>query len=70
VNSGDEPISDETLKQITNVVQEAGINLSDENTDDNLGGRGWDGWDGGVVWLVPTDKPISEWGKPIATRQL
>lgn len=26
-------------------------------------------WEGGVVWLVPTDKDITEW-KPIATRTL
>ena len=50
------------------VVQEAGISLGDDTPtlgDEN----GWGGWEGGVVWLVPTDKPISEWS-PIATRTL
>jgi len=28
-----------------------------------------DGWRGGRVWLVPTDKPIAEW-KPVAERVL
>ncbi|KAK4155614.1 2',3'-cyclic-nucleotide 3'-phosphodiesterase [Chaetomidium leptoderma] len=64
---GDEPISEETLKEITKVVQQAGVKLSDEETGATEEGGGWDG---GVIWLVPTDKPISEWGKPIATRQL
>ncbi|KAK4099463.1 2, 3 cyclic phosphodiesterase [Parathielavia hyrcaniae] len=67
---GSEPIAEETLKQITTVVQEAGARLSGENTETMQETGGWDGWDGGVIWLVPTDKPISEWGKPIATRQL
>jgi 2',3'-cyclic-nucleotide 3'-phosphodiesterase len=58
------------MKQITKVVQEAGVILSDEKTDGNQGSSGWDGWAGGVVWLVPTDKPISEWRTPIATREL
>ena len=65
--SGDEPIADDTLKEITKVVQQSGITLSDEPS----GNEGeWNGWDGGVIWLVPTDKPISEWGTAIATRQL
>lgn len=66
--SGDEPIADGTLKEITKVVQQAGLKLSDEPAEEQDGP--WDGWDGGVVWLVPTDKPISEWGTPVATRQL
>ena len=49
------------------MVQQAGITLSDEPSGNE---GGWNGWDGGVIWLVPTDKPISEWGTPIATRQL
>lgn len=65
--SGDKHISDDTLKEITTTVQRAGIVLSDEPA----GNKGdWNGWDGGVIWLVPTDKPISEWGTPIAMRQL
>ena len=65
---GDEPIPDETLKWFTSVVQQAGFKLSDEPAGNQDGA--WNGWDGGVIWLVPTDKPISEWGTPVATRQL
>ena len=67
-SSGDEPISDETLKDITKVVQEAGIKLADEPEGNKEGAL--EGWEGGVIWLVPTDKPISEWGKPIAVKRL
>jgi len=60
-SSGDEVIDEGTLAQIKAAVEEAGVNLQGEG----LGG----GWDGGVVWLVPTDQPIEEW-RPIATRVL
>ena len=50
------------LDVVTKAVKEAGIELAPDGED---GG----GWDGGVVWLVPTDRPITEW-KPIATRDL
>lgn len=63
------PIKDEVLKEVAKAVREAGIKLSEESPDGTGEGSGWDGWDGGVVWLVPTDKPIAEW-KPIATREL
>lgn len=53
------------MKKITELVQEAGVKLAGEQSE----GKRWDGWEGGVIWLVPTDKPISEW-KPIATREL
>ncbi|KAK4234158.1 2',3'-cyclic-nucleotide 3'-phosphodiesterase [Achaetomium macrosporum] len=66
---GDVPVTDETLKKVTRVVQEAGIELSKDKPEGTEEGDGWNGWDGGVIWLVPTDKPIAEW-KPIATRQL
>ena len=61
---------DGALREIARVVQQAGIKLSEEVTEGTNESSGLDGWDGGVIWLVPTDKPISEWGKPIATRQL
>lgn len=64
-HSGGVPIGEHTLREITKVVQEAGVKLSDEESDAGE----WDGWDGGVVWLVPTDKPLTEW-KPIATCEL
>ncbi|KAK4133697.1 hypothetical protein BT67DRAFT_450106 [Trichocladium antarcticum] len=66
---GDVPIGEQTLKEITAVVREAGVNLGGEEGADGKGWDGWDGWDGGVVWLVPTDKPMAEW-KPIATVEL
>jgi 2',3'-cyclic-nucleotide 3'-phosphodiesterase len=62
------PIGDETLKEITEVVRKAGVNLEGEESE-GTEDKGLGGWDGGVVWLVPTDKPITEW-KPIATREL
>jgi 2',3'-cyclic-nucleotide 3'-phosphodiesterase len=61
---------DGALREIARVVQEAGIKLSEEVAEGTEESSGLDGWDGGMIWLVPTDKPISEWGKPIATRQL
>ncbi|KAL2131499.1 hypothetical protein VTI74DRAFT_4964 [Chaetomium olivicolor] len=66
---GDELISNETLAEITKEVQKAGVKLSEVGalgTEQN----GLDGWDGGVIWLVPTDKPISQWWEPIATREI
>ncbi|KAL2022463.1 hypothetical protein VTK56DRAFT_5292 [Thermocarpiscus australiensis] len=65
---GDVPISDAVLKEVSKVVQEAGVKLPAEAAE-AADGNGWDGWDGGVVWLVPTDRPIAEW-KPIATKEL
>ncbi|KAL2175071.1 2',3'-cyclic-nucleotide 3'-phosphodiesterase [Thermothelomyces heterothallicus CBS 202.75] len=67
---GNEPILDGALREITRVVLQAGIKLSDETENGAKEGGGLDGWDGGVIWLVPTDKPVSEWGKPIATRKI
>ncbi|KXX81125.1 hypothetical protein MMYC01_204088 [Madurella mycetomatis] len=66
---GDVPIADEVLHEVTRVVREAGIRLPKAGSDGIEEGNSWNGWDGGVVWLVPTDKPIAEW-KPIATREL
>ncbi|GAB1316124.1 hypothetical protein MFIFM68171_06334 [Madurella fahalii] len=66
---GSVPITDEVLKEVTRVVREGGVKLPKDGPDGAEEGGGWDGWDGGVVWLVPTDKPIAEW-KPIATREL
>jgi 2',3'-cyclic-nucleotide 3'-phosphodiesterase len=57
---------DETkMERVTKTVEEAGIKLSAKGADGDDG----DGWDGGVVWLVPSDRPIAEW-KPIAVREL
>ncbi|KAK8103651.1 2- 3 cyclic phosphodiesterase [Apiospora kogelbergensis] len=67
---GSNPIDDQKLGEISKTVEEAGVSLSsssEHGSGDASGGRG--GWKGGVVWLVPTDKPIDEW-KPIATRTL
>jgi len=66
--SGDVPISEEKLEQVARVVREAGVKLAGNQgrTDGDKEDEGLDGWDGGVVWLVPTDRPIAEW-KPIAT---
>ncbi|KAK7983421.1 hypothetical protein PG989_010823, partial [Apiospora arundinis] len=67
---GSNPIDDQKLKEISKAVEDAGVSLSSSSNQgdkDASGNRG--GWKGGVVWLVPTDKPIDEW-KPIATRTL
>ncbi|KAH7021027.1 2',3'-cyclic-nucleotide 3'-phosphodiesterase [Microdochium trichocladiopsis] len=67
---GSTPITDEKLSQISKTVEEAGVKLgasaatlTDSTTEEGAG------WEGGMVWLVPTDRPIAEW-KPIATRLL
>ncbi|KAL2149258.1 hypothetical protein VTH82DRAFT_8606 [Thermothelomyces myriococcoides] len=67
---GNEPILDGALREISKTVQKAGIKLSDESENGAKEGDGLEGWDGGVIWLVPTDKPISEWWNPIATRKI
>ncbi|KAK7914059.1 hypothetical protein PG985_011762 [Apiospora marii] len=67
---GENPINDQKLGEISKAVEEAGVSLSSsssEGANDTSSKQG--GWKGGVVWLVPTDRPISEW-KPIATRTL
>lgn len=64
--SGPNPVAKERMAEITKVAGDAGLRL--EGSDADMAG-GWDGWEGGVVWLVPTDKPIPEW-KPIAMRAL
>lgn len=58
------PIEEGKLKQLERVVQEAGVSLAE-----SPGPRIVNGWKGGVVWLVPTDKSITEW-KPIALKDL
>lgn len=55
-------IDEGELKEIENLVQESGIGF-----DESSGGS--TGWEGGIVWLVPTDRDINDW-KPIATRTL
>ncbi|KAK4165614.1 putative cyclic phosphodiesterase [Cladorrhinum sp. PSN259] len=62
---GDETITDEVMKEIEKVVVDAGVKLPDIDTEKGE----YDGWEGGEVWLVPTDGPIKDW-KPIATRIL
>ncbi|KAK8121849.1 2'-3'-cyclic-nucleotide 3'-phosphodiesterase, partial [Apiospora sp. TS-2023a] len=67
---GENPINDEKLGEISKTVEEGGVRLSStspKQADESSNQYG--GWKGGVVWLVPTDRPISEW-KPIATRTL
>lgn len=60
--SGDVTIDEAKLKQIEDDVKESG--LSFENAS-----HGMAGWEGGIVWLVPTERGIENW-KPIATRTL
>lgn len=62
-HSGNVPLDEATMSKVEKSVREAGIAL------DGKGEEGIIGWEGGTVWLVPTDKPLGEW-KPIATRTL
>ncbi len=68
--SGDVPLDVAKLEQVTKAVEDAGIRLAGRGASVEGEGDGEsNGWDGGVVWLVPTDRPIAEW-KPIAVREL
>lgn len=60
--SGDVTIDDTKLKEIEDAVKESGVSLGD-------GSHSMRGWEGGIVWLVPTERGIENW-KPIATRTL
>lgn len=51
------------LKGIEKLVQESGVGFEESSSGRNTG------WKGGIVWLVPTDRDITDW-KPIATRTL
>lgn len=62
-HSGDMPIDEAKLREIEKAVLEAEVALEGSGSD------GLNGWEGGDVWLVPTDRDIPEW-KPIATRAL
>lgn len=59
--SGNVPMDEERMEAVRRAVEEAGVKVGE-------GGKGG-GWEGGVVWLVPTDRPIGQW-KPIAVREL
>ena len=52
-------MDEERMEVVRRAVGEAGVKLGEEGS----------GWEGGVVWLVPTDREIKEW-KPIAVREL
>lgn len=68
--SADITVSEEQLKQVEAAVTGKGVHLNGE-LDGNppTDKEPLDGWEGGDVWLVPTDKDIKDW-KPIATRSL
>lgn len=54
-------MDEQRMEVVRRAVEEAGVKVGE-------GGEG-SGWEGGVVWLVPTDRPIGQW-KPIAVREL
>lgn len=54
-------LDESKTREIEDAVREAGITF---DGDVRTGG-----WFGGQVWLVPTDRSISEW-RPIAVRSL
>ncbi|CAJ2501890.1 Uu.00g047430.m01.CDS01 [Anthostomella pinea] len=64
--AGDASIDDHTLQEIRDVVREAGVRLDGLGSGDR---EGFGGWEGGEVWLVPTDRPVEGW-KPIAVKTL
>lgn len=63
-SSGDMPIDEAKLKEVETAVLQAGLSLQEVD-----GSQGATGWEGGTVWLVPTERDMDEW-KPIATRTL
>lgn len=65
--SGDTPLDEAALRKVEELVQSKGVFL--EGIDNASAQDGLSGWEGGVVWLVPTDKPVTDW-KPIATRTI
>ncbi|KAK4643164.1 hypothetical protein QC761_403970 [Podospora bellae-mahoneyi] len=66
---GDVPITEEKMREVSRIIVDAGVALPDDGQAAS-GERGmYDGWDGGMVWLVPSDGPIQEW-KPIAVIEL
>lgn len=65
-NSGDVPLDEAKMREVEKAVRDAGIALEEGEGE----GEGLiTGWEGGTVWLVPTDEPLEAW-KPIATRTL
>ena len=64
--SGETPIDKLKLQEISRHVESRNVSLKESASSVP---EGHDGWEGGVVWLVPTDKPIADW-KPIAKRAL
>ncbi|KAF2761588.1 2, 3 cyclic phosphodiesterase [Pseudovirgaria hyperparasitica] len=67
----DEKVDEGKIAKVEACVRDAGVKLgAEEGEEREEGDRGqMGGWEGGVVWLVPTDRGIGEW-KPIATRVL
>ncbi|RYP22121.1 hypothetical protein DL765_001880 [Monosporascus sp. GIB2] len=63
---GENPIDEAKLQEIVKLVKSKGVTLAES---DSGAQGGLNGWEGGVVWLVPTDKPVGDW-KPIATKTL
>lgn len=59
---GDVTIDEGKLKEIEDLLQASGVGLNEQS-------GGSKGWEGGIVWLVPTERDITDW-KPIATRTL
>lgn len=55
-------IDEKKLGEIEETVKRSGVGLGEKS-------HGMGGWEGGVVWLVPTERGIKDW-KPIATRTL
>lgn len=59
-------IADDVMAKVEKVCMETHTKLIEMGRYQNHRG---DGWDGGVVWLVPTFSKIEEWN-PVAERAL
>jgi 2',3'-cyclic-nucleotide 3'-phosphodiesterase len=68
--SADVTLSKEQLGKIEELVSQKGIHLHGElDGNEPNANEPLDGWEGGDIWLVHTDKDIKDW-KPVATRSL
>ncbi|KAH8880597.1 2',3'-cyclic-nucleotide 3'-phosphodiesterase [Thozetella sp. PMI_491] len=66
---GNFTINEEKLAEVSTMVQESQVKLYSSGEEAGGNSPPYAGWQGGVVWLVPTDLSIPDW-KPIATKEL
>ncbi|KAI9698864.1 MAG: hypothetical protein M1820_007371 [Bogoriella megaspora] len=64
--SADITIDKEKMAELKQALRELQIGFEDDNMSPD---GAMTGWEGGDIWLVPTDKGIEDW-QPIATKRL